>query len=60
VRERLADAGYDPTETEVREVTRRVKEYGAADNRVTMDVLEEFAQEVGVDRRVDEEEEVRA
>ncbi|MFB6164262.1 MAG: LeuA family protein [Haloarculaceae archaeon] len=56
VRERLRDAGYAPTEEEVREVTRRVKDYGAEKQRVTMDVLEKFAREVGVER----EEEVRA
>ncbi|WP_424018984.1 LeuA family protein [Halorientalis pallida] len=54
VRERLVDAGFDPTEEEVREVTRRVKDYGAEKKRVTMDVLEKFAREVGVT-----EEEVR-
>jgi 2-isopropylmalate synthase len=56
VRERLQDAGYDPTEEEVREVTRRVKDYGAEKQRVTMDVLEQFASEIGVEH---EEEEVR-
>jgi 2-isopropylmalate synthase len=56
VRERLADAGFDPTDEEVREVTRRVKDYGAEKNRVTMDDLERFAREVGVERV----EEVRA
>ena len=55
VRERLLEAGYDPTEEQLRAVTRRVKEYGAADNRVTMDVLAEFATDVGVDRQVDED-----
>ncbi|MFB6087914.1 MAG: 2-isopropylmalate synthase, partial [Haloarculaceae archaeon] len=59
VRERLADAGYDPTDAEVREVTRRVKDYGAEKQRVTMDVLERFADEVGVDEQP-ETEEVRA
>ena len=59
VHERLTEAGYDPTTEEVRAVTRRVKEYGAAKNRVTMEVLEEFAQDVGVDHEVDDEEEVR-
>ncbi|WP_418771144.1 LeuA family protein [Halorientalis halophila] len=54
VRERLIDAGFDPSEDEVREVTRRVKDYGAEKKRVTMDVLEKFAREVGVT-----EEEVR-
>jgi 2-isopropylmalate synthase len=56
VRERLMDAGFDPTEEEVREVTRRVKDYGAEKKRVTMDVLEQFAREVGVE---EPEEEVR-
>ena len=54
VRERLVDAGFNPTDEEVREVTRRVKDYGAEKQRVTMDVLEKFAREVGV-----KEEEVR-
>jgi 2-isopropylmalate synthase len=60
VRQRLVDAGYDPTEDQVRDVTRRVKKYGAADNRVTLDVLAEFAADIGVDDQADEEEEVRA
>ncbi|WP_380681652.1 LeuA family protein [Salinigranum sp. GCM10025319] len=61
VRKRLSDAGYDPTDTQVREVTRRVKDYGAEKQRVTMETLERFAEEVGVDRvDEDEEEEVRA
>ncbi|WP_229112210.1 LeuA family protein [Halapricum desulfuricans] len=50
VRERLAEAGYDPTDEEVRQVTRRVKDYGAEKRQVTLDVLERFADEVGVDR----------
>jgi len=57
VRERLVDAGYAPTDAEVREVTRRVKEFGAGKQQVTMSELERFAQEVGVD---EETEEVRA
>ena len=56
VRERLVDAGFDPTEEEVREVTRRVKDFGAQSQRVTMTELEKFAREVGVAER----EEVRA
>jgi 2-isopropylmalate synthase len=56
VRERLEDAGYDPTDDEVREVTRRVKDYGAEKQQVTMQVLERFAEEVGVEYT----EEVRA
>ena len=50
VRERLLDAGYDPTDEEVRQVTRRVKDYGAEKRQVTMEILERFANEVGVDR----------
>ncbi len=57
VRERLVDAGYDPSDAEVREVTRRVKEFGAEKQQVTMSELERFAEEVGVER---ESEEVRA
>jgi len=56
VRERLTEAGYAPTDDEVRTVTRRVKDYGAEKQRVTMETLERFAEEVGVKRR----EEVRA
>ncbi|MFB6130140.1 MAG: LeuA family protein, partial [Salinigranum sp.] len=56
VRKRLEDAGYAPNDDEVREVTRRVKDYGAEKQRVTMSQLERFAREVGVNR----EEEVRA
>ncbi|MFB6309206.1 MAG: LeuA family protein [Haloarculaceae archaeon] len=57
VRERLVEAGFDPSDEEVREVTRRVKDYGAEKQRVTVDELERFAREVGVDR---DTEEVRA
>jgi 2-isopropylmalate synthase len=56
VRKRLEDAGYSPTDSEVREVTRRVKDFGAEKERVTMSELERFATEIGVDHR----EEVRA
>ncbi|MFC6825519.1 LeuA family protein [Halopelagius fulvigenes] len=59
VRKRLEDSGFVPTDDEVREVTRRVKDYGAEKERVTVDVLTRFAREVGVERD-DEEEEVRA
>ncbi len=58
VRKRLEEAGYDPTDDEVRSVTRRVKDYGAEKQRVTVTELERFADEVGVDRS--DEEEVRA
>ncbi|QSG15436.1 Isopropylmalate/homocitrate/citramalate synthase [Halapricum desulfuricans] len=55
VRERLTEAGYNPTDEEVRQVTRRVKDYGAEKRQVTLDVLERFADEVGVDRARTEE-----
>jgi 2-isopropylmalate synthase len=48
VREHLVEAGFHPTDEEVRQVTRRVKEYGAEQRRVTERVLERFAREVGV------------
>ncbi|UPV76257.1 2-isopropylmalate synthase [Halorussus limi] len=57
VRKRLEDRGFAPTDGEVREVTRRVKDYGAEKNRVTVDDLERFARDVGVAR---EEQEVSA
>jgi len=58
VRERLKEAGFDPTDEEVTEVTRRVKDFGAEAQRVTVSELEKFAREVGVDHEA--EEEVRA
>jgi 2-isopropylmalate synthase len=51
VRKRLEDAGYVPTDSEVRQITRRVKDYGAEKQRVTMTELERFAQEAGIERR---------
>jgi len=50
VRQRLREAGFDPTDREVREITRRVKDHGAADERVTVETLERFAEEAGVER----------
>jgi 2-isopropylmalate synthase len=50
VRERLHEAGFQPTDDEVRECTRRVKDFGAEKERVTMSVLERFAREVGIER----------
>ncbi|HET7323465.1 MAG TPA: 2-isopropylmalate synthase [Halococcus sp.] len=50
VRERLHEAGFRPTDDEVRECTRRVKDFGAEKERVTMSVLERFAREVGIER----------
>ncbi|MFC6988747.1 LeuA family protein [Haloplanus sp. GCM10025708] len=51
VRKRLEDSGYEPTDDEVREVTRRVKDYGAEKQRVTVADLRRFAREIGVTRR---------
>ena len=56
VRMRLEDAGFEPTDSEVREVTRRVKDTGAEKRRVTVAVLERIARELGV---TESEEEVR-
>ncbi|WP_254824758.1 LeuA family protein [Haloglomus halophilum] len=50
VRERLEEEGFAPTDDEVREVTRRVKDYGAEQGRVTLAHLKEFAREIGVTR----------
>ncbi len=54
VRQRLTEVGFDPTEEEVREVTRRVKDFGAQAQRVTVSELEKFAREVGVERAREE------
>jgi len=53
VRKHLEEAGFTPTCEEVRDVTGRVKEYGATDQQVTADVVERFAREVGVDREAE-------
>nr|WP_236996000.1 MULTISPECIES: 2-isopropylmalate synthase [Natronorubrum] len=59
VRERLRERGFAPSDEQVTAVTRRVKDYGAEKRRVTVDDLERFAEEAGVDRQSEEEEEVR-
>ncbi|WIV68686.1 2-isopropylmalate synthase [Natrialbaceae archaeon AArc-T1-2] len=56
VRERLVERGFDPTDEQVRAVTRRVKDFGAEKRDVTVADLERFAEEEGVER---EREEVR-
>ncbi len=56
VRQFLDEAGFEPTDDEVREITRRVKDHGAEKNRVTKSDVERFAREIGVTRH----EEVRA
>ena len=48
VRERLQEEGFEPTDREVREVTRRVKDYGAAKNQVTIADLRRFAKDIGI------------
>ena len=47
VRKRLEEQGFEPTDEELREVTRRVKEFGV-EGRVTVADLERFARDVGV------------
>ncbi|MDG5758920.1 2-isopropylmalate synthase [Natronococcus sp. A-GB1] len=54
VRERLEERGYVPTDDEVRTVTRRVKDYGAEKRRITVEDLERFAKEAGVERQREE------
>ena len=59
VRERLTEAGFDPTESQVRAITRRVKDAGA-DGRVTMADVRRFAREEGVAEVDDDEREREA
>jgi 2-isopropylmalate synthase len=54
VRKRLEEVGFEPTDDEVTEVTRRVKDFGAEAQRVTVSELEKFAREVGVERAKEE------
>ncbi|MGM0591604.1 MAG: LeuA family protein [Halobacteriota archaeon] len=51
VRMRLEEAGFVPTDEEVRAITRQVKDFGAEKRRVTMSELERFATEAGIKRR---------
>jgi 2-isopropylmalate synthase len=48
VRQHLEEAGLDPSDEQVRAITREVKEFGAAKNRVTRTKLLEFAREAGL------------
>jgi 2-isopropylmalate synthase len=48
VRERLREIGYEPTEEQVRDVTRKVKDHGADKQRMDDETLERFAEAVGV------------
>ncbi|MCD2204816.1 LeuA family protein [Halobacterium sp. KA-6] len=54
VRDHLEDAGYDPTDEEVREVTKKVKAHAGDDEVVTDAVLRAFAGEVGIERATEE------
>jgi 2-isopropylmalate synthase len=56
VRQHLEEAGYDPTDDEVRKVTRDVKDYAAEKRRVTAKDLHRFASAIGVERRADHQE----
>ncbi|CAM2929136.1 hypothetical protein HASA104033_08765 [Halobacterium salinarum] len=50
VRQHLEDAGFEPTDEELRAVTRKVKAHAADDRVVTETMLRAFAGEVGVRR----------
>ncbi|MFC6614719.1 LeuA family protein [Halopenitus salinus] len=51
VRKHLEEAGFDPTDAEVRVVTKRVKKQGANKRRVTVGDVERFAEDEGIERR---------
>ncbi|QHS18248.1 LeuA family protein [Halopenitus persicus] len=51
VRKHLTEAGFAPTDAEVRAVTKRVKKQGANKRRVTAGDVERFAEEEGIERR---------
>ncbi|MFB6267500.1 MAG: LeuA family protein [Halodesulfurarchaeum sp.] len=59
VREHLEEAGYAPTDEEVRAITRRVKEHAAEKRTVGPEELHRFAADEGVER-VEAPTEVRA
>ena len=48
VRKHLVEAGFDPTDDEVRTITKKVKKQGAEKRRVTVGDVERFANEMGV------------
>ena len=56
VRERLVAAGFRPSDEDVQQVTRQVKDFGAEKQRVTADVLSRFAREAGVPHESEESE----
>ncbi|WP_227355215.1 LeuA family protein [Haladaptatus salinisoli] len=51
VRKHLRQDGFDPTDSEVRQITRRVKDRGAEKERVTVSDVRRYARELGVDSR---------
>jgi len=55
VRKRLQELDYDPSDSEVRAVTKLVKEFGAEKEQVTDSVITRFAEEVGVSEAESEE-----
>ncbi|ESS09830.1 MAG: 2-isopropylmalate synthase [uncultured archaeon A07HN63] len=55
VRKRLQELDYDPSDSEVRAVTKLVKEFGAEKEQVTDSVITRFAEEVGVAEAESEE-----
>jgi len=48
VRKRLEELNYEPSDSEVRAVTKLVKEFGAEKEQITDSVIARFAEEVGV------------
>jgi 2-isopropylmalate synthase len=54
VRKHLQEAGYDPSDTEVRAVTKKVKAHASDEDVVTEADLRAFAGEVGVERATEE------
>jgi 2-isopropylmalate synthase len=55
VRKRLEELNYEPSDSEVRAVTKLVKEFGAEKEQVTDSVITRFAEEVGVSEAESEE-----
>ena len=55
VRKRLQELDYEPSDSEVRAVTKLVKEFGAEKEQVTDSVITRFAEEVGVSEAESEE-----
>ena len=60
VRERLTEAGFRPSEKDVKTITRQVKDFGAEKERITTEILFDFAREAGVPRKDDDDGEDRS